>query len=347
MKVLFVTAWYPSSVHSVAGIFVREHAKAISLYNEVTVLYPEIAPTKLSLSDRIEDGLRTIRVFYRVPTKYTTVISQLCAVYKAFRYLRKHGYTPDIIHSNTHEAGMAGLMLAKFYHRPMVITEHYTGFVNHPPLTLRQKLLAKCAMAQARVVMPVSNYLRDGMIKLGINNEFYVIPNVVNTDIFFSSNKGVINKAQKKILFVGLPRPQKGLNYLLEAISIVSMNREDFVLDIIGSSADDMGYEALTVKLGLKGKVRFHGIKLKNEVAELMRQSDFVVLPGLFETFGVAAIEALASGKPVITTSTGIAPEVISKETGLLVPPGNTGALKNAIEHMLDHFQDYDPQAIA
>jgi len=242
---------------------------------------------------------------------------------------------------------MAGLLLAKLYHRPGVITEHYSGFIGHSQLTFRQKLLARWAMLQARVVMPVSNCLRDGMINLSIKNKFCVIPNVVDTGIFFPLYKEAMNKAQKRILFVGLLRPEKGINYLLEALSIIRMNRDDFVLDIVGGSPDYMGCEELTAKLGLKDKVRFHGIKPKNEVAEFMRQSDFIVIPSLFETFGVVTVEALASGKPVIATTTGIALEVITKERGLLVPPGDINALKNEIEYMLDHFKNYDTKAIA
>ena len=69
LKILFIPSWYPSEKYSVAGIFIKEHAKAVLLYNDVVVLYSEgIGHTLKSfyeIKDNKEDGLRTIRLKYR------------------------------------------------------------------------------------------------------------------------------------------------------------------------------------------------------------------------------------------------------------------------------------------
>jgi len=71
------------------------------------------------------------------------------------------------------------------------------------------------------------------------------------------------------------------------------------------------------------------------------------VLPSLYETFGCVLIEAMASGLPIVSTSTGAIPDLVDSETGILVPPGDAAALASAIEQMLSSLHKYDRQAIA
>ena len=69
LKILFIPAWYPSKQDLVAGIFIKEHAKAVSLYNDVAVLYSEGIDHSINdlykIENDIEDGIRTLRIRYR------------------------------------------------------------------------------------------------------------------------------------------------------------------------------------------------------------------------------------------------------------------------------------------
>jgi L-malate glycosyltransferase len=78
-----------------------------------------------------------------------------------------------------------------------------------------------------------------------------------------------------------------------------------------------------------------------------MRNCDFFVQPSLQETFGVVYIEAMACGKPVIATNAGGPEEIVSDETGILVPPEDVEALKEAINYMLDNHANYCSEKIA
>lgn len=64
------------------------------------------------------------------------------------------------------------------------------------------------------------------------------------------------------------------------------------------------------------------------------------------ETFGVVFVEALACGKPVIATKIGGPSEIVTPEVGLLVPPGDAKALAEAIDFMLHHLREYNPEKI-
>jgi len=228
---------------------------------------------------------------------------------------------------------------------PVVITEHWSGF----PQQLLGKLdvfRARFAMNRAKILLPVSQNLKEAIESYGIKNRFQVIPNVINTEMFHPSTSQYRNE-KKRILLVALLSPIKGIPYLLRALAQVKEKRQDFVLDIVGDGPNRQEYEDLAKKLGLGEMVRFHGLKSKPEVAEYMRQYDFFIQPSLFETFGVTYIEAMACGKPIVATKLPVLQEKICKDRGILVPPENSNALSEATDYMLDHYQNYSSANIS
>ena len=352
LKVLFIPAWYPSEDNPVNGIFVREHAKAVSLYDDVVVLYCHLASTPIKglyeLSEAMEEGIRTIRVRYRrSPIPKTTYFIYLWSVINAFRRLVKEGFKPDIIHAHVFVAGVPAVILGRLFRIPVVITEHSTSFPRHSLSTL-EILLARFAMQRARIVLPVSADLRRHIEAYGIKAKSRVVPNVVDTALFYPSTKGSYKSGGvKKLLWVGLLTPKKGVSYLLEALSRLKTKRDDFILDIVGDGPNRAEYEQMVAELGLSDRVKFHGLKSKPEVAEFMRQCDFFVLPSIWENLPVVLIEAMASGKPVVASRVGGIPEMVNDEVGCLVSPKDVDALAQAIDHMLDRSQNYSASNIA
>lgn len=396
LKVLFLPAWYPSEIHPIAGVFIKGHAKAASLYNDIVVLYaygdPSPQPKGLyRVSEDIEDGIRTIRVRYggilayakrrllaafpkpgrnqgdagKSDSKSNPALSILkkpltipffiagdliyyWSIFATFRRLVKEGWKPDIIHAHVYTAGVPAVILGKLYGIPVVITEHWSGFLRHL-LGWLYRSKARFAMNKARIILPVSNALKEAIRAHGIKNEFKIVPNVVNTNIFCPSlpqNKGGDNE-RKKLLLVAVLTQTKGVSYLLEALCKIKNKRDDFILEIVGDGTHRKEYERLTKELGLEKRVNFHGLKPKGDVAQFMRECDFFVLTGLQETFGVVIIEAMACGKPVIATNAGGPREIVNDDVGILVPPKDVKALKEAIEYMLDNYQNYSSEKIA
>jgi glycosyltransferase involved in cell wall biosynthesis len=171
---------------------------------------------------------------------------------------------------------------------------------------------------------------------------------VVDTDLFYPpAIGGDPRDTQKRLLVVASLVPVKGIPYLLQAVRQLQSKRRDFSLDVVGDGPSREAYEQMTADLGLEGTVTFHGMKSKPEVAEFMRQCDIFVLPSVWETAGVVLIEAMSSGKPVIAARVGGVPEMIDKRAGLLVPPENVAALTEALDYMLDHYQEYSSEEIA
>ena len=349
LKILFLTPWYPSEENPAAGTFVMEHAMAVSLFNEVTLIAFSESPISqwpfYAVSESIKDGIRTIIIkIKRSPIPNTNSFFHLCAIWKCFRKLIKDGYKPDIIHANIYWAGVYAAILSRLYSVPFVITEHWTGFPMRR-LTAVQKIKARFSMNRAKIILPVSEGLRKHIVQYGIKNKFRVVPNTVNTSLFYPPIDDIKrNVKTKRILMVAFLSHRKGISYLLKSLHRIKEVRQDFVLDIVGDGPNRQEYEKLTEKLELGEMVRFHGLKSKPEVADYMRQCDFFVLSSLWENLPCVLIEAMASGIPVIATDVGGVKEMINENVGLLIPPKNTKALEKAIEYMLNYYVNYSPE---
>jgi glycosyltransferase involved in cell wall biosynthesis len=260
-------------------------------------------------------------------------------VFQAFRQVVSEGFRPHIIHAHFYEVGVPAVLIGKFYNTPAVVTEHFSGF---PRKTIRglESWKAKFAFERASSVMPVSKSLQEAIEGYGINARFQDIPNVVDTNLFTPAPFPQTKNYLKRLLFVGLLdlSHNKGVPYLLTALASLRESRDDWLLDIVGDGAARAEYESMAVDLGLADKVTFHGLKTKGDVSEFMREADIFVLPSLFETFAVAAAEALATGLPVLATRSGGPEEFITADVGLLVPPGDAKAFCEGLDFILDNF---------
>ncbi len=358
LKILFLPAWYPSEVSPLSGIFIREHAKAASLYNDVTVLYAYHSPDHkvrglYGVSEATEEGIRTIRIRYRSPSAkgyaLTSRLFRLWSTLSYFRCFMKEGWNPDIIHAHVYSAGVPAVILGWLYQIPVVVTEHWSWFILHQ-LTWERRLAARFVLNRAKVVLPVSEHLKRQIEAYGIKGNFQIVPNVVNTGLFHPLPNRDRQDGIKRLLLVANLSLAKGIPYLLQALSQIKGKRSDFSLDVIGEGAkgaEREDYERIANELGLGEIVRFHGAKTKAEVAQYMRNCHFFVQPSLFETFGVVYIEAMACGKPVIASKIAGPDEFVNHDVGILVPPADADALAEAIDFMLDHYKDYHPEKIA
>jgi len=348
LNVLFLAGWYPTDEKATNAIFIKEHAIAVSSYCEIVVLTTNNT-TKRKLfeivSDRIEDGVRTIRFNYHRPYTKTQWLFYALGFFCVFRWLKKNGFTPDVIHGHIYYTSFIAIILSKLYNTPVILTEQTSKFPKKM-LTWSELKRTKFAMERANYVLPVSNFLKNSIKSYGIDANYRVVPNVVNINIFFPKHKVVKNCKEKKILTVALFGPDKGFEYLFESFGELIKNRHDFVLDIIGDGPMADEYLKLTKQHKVNHIINFHGEKSKEEVAKYMRECDFFVLPSVIETFGTVYIEAMACGKPVIGPRDLGPSDFINDQVGLLVSPRNISELTKAIEYMLDNYDKYSPDNI-
>jgi glycosyltransferase involved in cell wall biosynthesis len=145
------------------------------------------------------------------------------------------------------------------------------------------------------------------------------------------------------LLCVATLNPGKGHDILFRALAAVG--HDNWRLTCAGS----LDRHPLTVQrlraslraLGLEDRVSLVGDLDAATLGSCYHDADFFVLATLQETYGMAVAEALGRGLPVVSTSTGAIPELVGDDAGLIVPPGDTGALTDALSRMLDdpHFR--------
>jgi glycosyltransferase involved in cell wall biosynthesis len=133
-----------------------------------------------------------------------------------------------------------------------------------------------------------------------------------------------------------LDEPKKGLAVLLHALADVARRNDmpAWQCVLVGDGPARDGLRHLAAELGLPGRIVFAG--MRRDAASVLPVMDIFVCPSLYEGFGIAIVEAMAAGRPVIASDVGGIPEiVVHEDTGLLVPPGDAGALADAIAALL------------
>lgn len=138
------------------------------------------------------------------------------------------------------------------------------------------------------------------------------------------------------IISVAALHERKGLNYLIEAFAKVAEKKEKVKLVIVGEGPERKKIEKLIKNLKLDDKVTLAGSQ--KEIALLLGASDLFVLASIKEAFGLAILEAMDAGIPVIGSNVGGIPEIIeNNKTGLLVEPKDVESLHEKILQLIDN----------
>jgi len=356
-KVLFLASWYPNKYNDIEGIFIKNHAHAISKYTNVIVLYirsieqkGNLDSDKYEISISLEDEIKTIRIYFKKSNgKFKNIFNSFRyfkAIHLGLKTIKAEFGDPDIVHLNVAAIPMG--IIALFYkyakNKKYVLTEHWTGYTEldgnfKKQSKLRQFLIRKI-IKNACCVTTVSSSLKNAMQKLGMKNKYFIIPNVIEGENVRLKEPN----SKKRIVSCSTLSKQKNIFDIIKAVNVILEDRNDFELHIIGDGDEKEKLEQLSDDLGLRNKVVFfHGLMPNSEVLKFMANSDFLVLNSNFETFSVVTAEALACGIPVIATKSGGPEEFVNSDVGILIEPKNQEQLIIAIKYMLDNHMKYDP----
>jgi glycosyltransferase involved in cell wall biosynthesis len=229
--------------------------------------------------------------------------------------------------------GLAAAVLSRV--PAIVATEQL--FVEFPVSTssyLQQRALGACVGRYIAVSRHVERRLRETFHWRP--SKVVVVPNAVNPAQFRSEQdselRRVLSRGESRRVVLATTRlvAQKGLAILLEAARALP----DAQLVVAGEGSDRSQLLTHARDLGLADRVDFLGHR--DDVPRLLACSDVVVLPSLNEGLPLAVLEAMAAEKPVVATAVGGTDEaIVDGETGVLVPPGDSAALAEAIRGLL------------
>jgi len=191
--------------------------------------------------------------------------------------------------------------------------------------------------------------LKKRIIDLGISeNKVVVINNGICKEEFhvFETSGVLLKRKRKEILYVGNLYVEKGLRELLEAVKILSSERDDFSLVVIGGGPFREEFLKLIQRLRLEKFVRVEGEKHHKEIPQWINKSHVVCLPSYNEGFPNVVLESISCGRPVVASNVGGIPEIIDDSgLGILVPPKDTEKLAWALDDALD--REWDRKMIA
>lgn len=309
---------------------VRLHFHPNVYYHEVTVpSYPlfDFAPYETVLTSTMVDviinnQLDILHVHYAIP--------HASAAYFAMQILKKS--QRDI---------------------PFITTLHGTDItlVGKDP---KYMPVVTFSMNESSAITAVSENLKSETMKhFAIEKEIHVITNFVDTNRFQHSDKGHFKKmlaplGERILAHVSNFRKVKRVEDVIKMFAKVQAKIPSKLL-MIGDGPERQNAEELARCLGICNEVRFLG--KQEQVDEILSITDLFVLPSEYESFGLAALEAMACGVPVISTNTGGLPEInVPGKTGYLANVGDTNQMaEDAIAILKDDatLQEFKHNALA
>jgi glycosyltransferase involved in cell wall biosynthesis len=362
--ILLTSAWFPSEQNT-NGIFVKEQAEALCRSgHRVTVLIVTVSlirPWLRSFFSKVRARYETselltiIRkhIVFPLPARLFTnpkarvkqyIINRVCNRMKT--YFAVDG-RPDLIHHHClSDNSYLAEGISKSFDIPYVFTE-YSNYFTYAELNrfnwfeTSKDHYSFVKNAAARIA---ATQIRARGYEKIFNVPFICIPNLV-TDSFAGSLPKRSPDLPFTFICVAVLDHRKRQDILLKAFARV-FKGDNVRLVLVGSGVLEEEYKVLSARLGLEGQVIFKGKRDRNEVRNLFDESHVGVLSSDQETFAIVLAEAMFRGIPVISTRSGGPEEVVTPETGLLVPTGDEIVLAGKMKEMYDHYGRYDPEKI-
>lgn len=260
--------------------------------------------------------------------------------FKLFRSIREiqktvKQFKPDIVACHSSMASFLGRIVIR-NKVPTVFTVHGWGFNNYVGLFSKTvALLAeKIAARYCERIICVSNFVKDLAIdnKIAAPEKYTVIYNGIEK---LGEIKQSTEHSPLKIVFVGRLSKPKEPEVLIKAYQ----NLDESILIktellIIGDGPKRKELESLVDEKSI-GKITFLGSVSRKEVVDVLVNSDIFVLASKWESFGLTALEAMSIRLPVIVSNVGGLKEVVDSESGILVEPGDTEDMKQALYKLI------------
>lgn len=341
IKVLYLSEWYPHRYDNASGRFVRGHAiSTVKQGIDVCVLYLYKVPKgdAEAFFEQQTEGVKEVYSYYRG--------SYLSALRQGWKYVQQHWGMPNMCQLNVlTKNALLPLWLKLTQGIPYIIVEHWTGYYPEADAFkgVMRHFCARIVAKNAKMILTVSSELAEHMQRHGLQNKDYRIVRNVVYDMFFQSQERKKDGIKRMLHVSYFDDAHKNISDIVRAISILSKQRQDFECVMVGHGEDRPKVQKLAKDLAIpEHLIRWEGELEPKQVRDLFYQSDFFVFYSNYETAGIVLTESLICGKPVITTPVGIAPEIITDDTGILVPKHQPKELAKAMNWMLDHYEEYD-----
>ncbi len=332
MKILHLGKYYPPYAGGIEAYCKTICEGLVSKGHEVDIVVAN------NLNQFVMERINGVNIF-RLPRKAVLGSIPICPTMPFFvRKLVKennhdaiHLHYPNPMAEMSYFFGCRNMKLIITYH-----TDASTKYRAKLLYLLASKLLLRCAK---HIIVTSKSYLESRDALIGYINKCQIIPIPVSSPFLLPIDVNGVAEIKRKygvfILFVGNLSSYKGSHYLIEAMVNIKCN-----LVMVGIGADNSITEFIK-KLGLENRIYFPGKVEEKELINFYDSCELFCLPSVspMETFGIVLLEAMARGKPVISTELGTGTSWVNQngETGLVVKPKSSKVLSAAINHVLQN----------
>lgn len=249
-------------------------------------------------------------------------------VFALRRLIREQVY--DIVHFHTKRAHALSLVLGRTHSELRYIV---TRRMDYP--VKRNWYTRRLYNQRVDGVVAISHKIAEVLIAAGVQREkIKVIHSGIDPRHFQMASATVSSSGKNVIGTAAVLEERKGHRFLLEAAALLKEQGLRLTYRFAGEGSERESLQRIAYRLGLRDEVLFLGFV--SDIPTFLSSVDIFVLPSLYEGLGIAVLEAMAAGKPVVASRTGGIPElVIDRVTGLLVPPKDPRSLARAILHLV------------
>lgn len=281
-------------------------------------------------------------------------------VQEFFKHQHRMGNPYNLVHTNYWLSSWVGMEYKR--HQMGVVhthTYHSLGAVKYqtitdiPPIANKRLDIEKRCLETAERIIATSPQEKDHMRSLvSAKGEIDIIPCGTDIDRFGSISQQEARQQlgldlnAKIVFYVGRFDPRKGIETLVRAVGQSKLNQSDNLQLIIGGGSrpgrsdghERERIESIVAELGLSHLTTFPGRIDDADLPAYFASADVCVVPSHYEPFGLVAIEAMASGTPVVASDVGgLQFTVESGETGILAPALDHDAFAEAIDRILEN----------
>jgi O-antigen biosynthesis rhamnosyltransferase len=332
MRVLhFYKTSFPDTMGGVEQVInqIARGANPLGVKTDVLSLTPDRAPRTIEINGFLA---HRARLNFQVASTGFSL-----SVFLRFAQLAKQA---DVIHYHFPWPFMDVVHFVTRIKKPTIVTYHSDIIRQRNLLKFYRPLMWKFLGSMNRIVTTSPNYLATSEILARYHGKVNVIPIGLDKATYLQPRAECLQFWQKKIgpkffLFVGVIRYYKGLHILLEAAQ-----GTDYPIVIVGAGSIENELKTQAAQLGLRN-IHFLGYLPDEDKVALLALCYAFVFPSHLrsEAFGISLLEAAMHGKPMISCEIGTGTTFINiaDETGLVVPPSDPVALRQAMQYLWEH----------